>query len=230
VALLRRERLHGAAVKHLPLDGAALEHAPFSRLELVDPGRQQRLQRGRNEDVALRLDEPRHVEADAMRQALVASRAERWSGVRFGGQEPFDALFLWLAYAVDDFCLLTRSRTDQARELVDPASAMGTPTSLGDDSFAYLAYRRVDGADDTYEFGAHGHGPSGAELAQGLCEQVRTWHEDHRYTEARLDVFPAATPESVRSGGCPSSAGRSSRGSPMWEFSQSMMAVALPLS
>ena len=38
------ERLHGAAVEDLALDRAALEHPPLGRVELVEAGREQRLQ------------------------------------------------------------------------------------------------------------------------------------------------------------------------------------------
>src|SRR5438552_12662751 len=43
--LLGRERLHGAAVEELALDGAALEHAPLPLVELVEARAEQRFQR-----------------------------------------------------------------------------------------------------------------------------------------------------------------------------------------
>ena len=49
--LLRCQRLDGAAVEDLALDRAALEHPPLGRVELVEPRRQQRLQRGRHLDL-----------------------------------------------------------------------------------------------------------------------------------------------------------------------------------
>ena len=51
--LLGSERLHAAAVEDLALDGAALEHPALGLVELVEAGRQQRLQRGRHVDVAI---------------------------------------------------------------------------------------------------------------------------------------------------------------------------------
>ena len=50
--LLRRERLHGAAVEELALDRAALEHPALGLVELVEPRRQQRLERRRHLDLA----------------------------------------------------------------------------------------------------------------------------------------------------------------------------------
>ena len=58
LGLLGCERLHGAAVEDLALDRAALEHASLGRLELVEPGSEQRLQRRRDDDLALRLVRP----------------------------------------------------------------------------------------------------------------------------------------------------------------------------
>ena len=49
--LLRSESLHSAAVEELALDRASLEHAPLGLVELVEPRREQRLQRRRHLDV-----------------------------------------------------------------------------------------------------------------------------------------------------------------------------------
>ena len=147
------------------------------------------------EDVALRLDDDLTVDEDGLRTALGQPRVSAWSGVRFGGQEPFDELFLWLATVFDDFALLTHNRSAAARELVDPASPIGTPTVVDGPSLAYLTYRKVQTEDDTYEFGAHAHGPVGAELAEAMCEQVRIWHREHRNgPPARITVLPSDTP------------------------------------
>ena len=42
-------------MEDLALDRTALEHAPLGRLELVEARREQRVQRGRDDDVAGRL-------------------------------------------------------------------------------------------------------------------------------------------------------------------------------
>jgi protein-L-isoaspartate(D-aspartate) O-methyltransferase len=147
------------------------------------------------EEVGLRFDDDQSVDADALRAALRQRRVQAWSGVRFGGMEPFDGLFLWLATCLSDFCLLSRARTDAARELVDPASPIATPTLLGKSSFAYLTFREVDPETSTYEFGAYAHGPEAEQLAQQLTEQVRTWDRDYRHgPAARICVYPADAP------------------------------------
>ena len=53
--LLRGQRLYGAAVEDLAFDRAALEHPSLGRVELVEPRRQQRLQRRRHLDLASHL-------------------------------------------------------------------------------------------------------------------------------------------------------------------------------
>jgi protein-L-isoaspartate(D-aspartate) O-methyltransferase len=147
------------------------------------------------DQVGLRIDDSQPVEAEGLREVLLQPRVEAWSGVRFGGMEPFDGLFLWLASCLSDFCLLTRARTDVARNLVEPASSMGTPTLLGGNSFAYLAFREIDPDTSTYEFGVYAHGPDAEKLAAAMSEQVCVWDRDHRRgPAARIAVYPAGTP------------------------------------
>jgi len=145
------------------------------------------------DDVGLRFDDDQKIDIEALRAALRQPRTEVWSGVTFGAMEPFDGLFLWLATSVDRFCLLSRARTDAARALVDPASPIATPTLLGDDGFAYVAFREVDPQAGMFEFGVYAHGPAAAGLADTLVEQIRVWDRDHRHGRpARISVFPAS--------------------------------------
>jgi protein-L-isoaspartate(D-aspartate) O-methyltransferase len=145
------------------------------------------------ENVTLRLDDDLAVDADGLRMALRQPRMSAWSGVRFGGQEPFDELMLWLATVFDEVALLIHNRSAAARALVDPATPFGTLTVVDGASLAYLAYRRLE--DDVYEFGAHGHGPAGSGLAEAMCEQVRVWDREHRGgPPALITILPAGTP------------------------------------
>lgn len=147
------------------------------------------------EDVGLRFDDDQRVDVEALRTALRQPRVEKWSGVLFGGMEPFDGLFLWLATSLDRFCLLSRARTDAARELVDPASPIATPTLLSDSGFAYVAFREADPQEQTYEFGVYGHGPDAVSLADALVEQIRVWDREHRHgPAARISIYPASVP------------------------------------
>ena len=67
--LLGGECLDGAAVEDLALDRAALEHPPLGRVELVEPRRQQRLQRRRHLDLVPGLLRHRDHLADEERVA-----------------------------------------------------------------------------------------------------------------------------------------------------------------
>jgi protein-L-isoaspartate(D-aspartate) O-methyltransferase len=147
------------------------------------------------EDVGLRIDEEGHaVDAEGLSTSLLKPRVEAWTGVRFAGAEPFDGLFLWLATVFDDFCLISRQRTDAARALIDPASPNATPTILRGHSFAYLTFREV--AADSFEFGAYAHGPDAADLAEKMAEQIRVWDGEHRHGPgAQIAVYPAGTPD-----------------------------------
>jgi protein-L-isoaspartate(D-aspartate) O-methyltransferase len=148
------------------------------------------------EDVGLRIDESPPIDDGGLREALASQRAEAWSGVQFGGMEPFDDLFLWLVTRSSAVCLLTRKGTDAARALVDPASPIGTPTIVARRSFAYLTFREVDPRTSTHEFGAIAHGPGAQSLAEEMSEHVRLWDRDHRHGPAALiTVHPAGTPD-----------------------------------
>jgi protein-L-isoaspartate(D-aspartate) O-methyltransferase len=146
------------------------------------------------DDVGLRFDEAQPVDADRLRAALRQPRVEAWTGVFFDATEPFDVLFLWLATCLPRFCLLSRQATDTARALVDPASPLGTPTLLSDDSFAYLAFRNA--GEDSYEFGVYAHGPDATQLAGQMNNQIQTWDRDHSHgAPAQIFVYPAGTPD-----------------------------------
>lgn len=147
-------------------------------------------------DVGLRFDEEdQPTDVEALRTALRQPRVEAWSGIRFGATEPFDGLFLWLATILDRFGLLSRSRSDAARRLVDPASPIATPTLLDNDGFAYLTFGQVDPDTKTYEFGAFAHGPDADNLAAALVEQIRVWDQRHRHgPDARITVYPGPIP------------------------------------
>jgi protein-L-isoaspartate(D-aspartate) O-methyltransferase len=158
--------------------------------------RRERLVRLHGDDVGLRVDDSQPVDADGLREALLQPWAEAWSGVRFGGAEPFDGLYLWLATTLPGFGLLTRQRTEAARALADPSSPLGTPTLVEGRSFAYHTFRQVDSAADTYEFGAYAHGPDAARLAGHMTERIRVWDREHRRGPgAQITACPADTPD-----------------------------------
>jgi protein-L-isoaspartate(D-aspartate) O-methyltransferase len=158
--------------------------------------RQERLVPLHGEDVGLRIDDDRTVDAAGLSEALAQPRAEAWSGVLFGDMEPFDGLYLRLATHLPSFCLLTRARTESARGLADPSSPAGTPALVDGGSFAYHTFRETGPGAGIFEFGAYAHGPDGAALAEQICAQTRDWDDNHRHgPAAQIAVYPAGTPD-----------------------------------
>src|SRR5436190_7439986 len=63
LALVGSEHLDGPAMEDAPFDRAALQHRPLRRVELIEPRRQERLNRRWHRDVAVRgvAKEPDHL-------------------------------------------------------------------------------------------------------------------------------------------------------------------------
>jgi protein-L-isoaspartate(D-aspartate) O-methyltransferase len=176
---------------------ASLGHEMCGFVPMQGAGaRRERLVPLHGDDVGLQVDDSQPADAGALAAALLQPRAEAWSGVRFGGSEPFDGLYLWLASCLPGFGLLARQRTDAARALADPSSPNETPTLVDGASFAYHTFRAVDPATDSYEFGAYAHGPDATMLAEQMAEQIRVWDREHRHgPAAQIAVYPAGTPD-----------------------------------
>jgi protein-L-isoaspartate(D-aspartate) O-methyltransferase len=152
----------------------------------------------RGEEIGLRFDEELSADPEALNGALDTPRVEEWTGVTIGRSVPFDTLQMWLATALDGFCLLSLDpKLDTG--LVAPQNRMACPAVVEGGSFAYLALRKInDDPEDpdrtTFEFGTHAFGPDAAALAEAMAEQIRVWDRDHRAGPGpRITVHPAAT-------------------------------------
>ncbi len=147
--------------------------------------------------VSLRIDGEQPVDADRLRDALLSPRVERWSGVEGGPTEPFDDLDLWVATVVDDFGLLTATTEAIDSGLVSKSTRVGAKTMVAGGSFAYRASARPVDADRTrFEFGAYGHGPDAARLAEEYVDLIQAWDRDHcGGPGARIEAYPATTPD-----------------------------------
>ncbi|WNI16862.1 methyltransferase, FxLD system [Actinacidiphila sp. ITFR-21] len=154
----------------------------------------------RGEEIGLRFDEELSADPDALNGALDTPRTEVWTGVTVGRAQPFDTLQMWLATALDGFCLLSVDpKLDTG--LVAPQNRMACPAVVEGGSFAYLALRKLDQDQDqdhpdrtVFEFGAHGFGPEAAALAEALAAQIRVWDHDHRTGPGpRITAHPAGT-------------------------------------
>jgi protein-L-isoaspartate(D-aspartate) O-methyltransferase len=163
---------------------------------------QERLILLHGDEVGLRVDDSRPVEAGLLREALSQPRVQAWSEVTVGNREPFDDQDLWLSTALPEFCLLTARQEAIERGLVCPSWRLGTPAVVDNSSFAYRTLRPVDPEKTRYEFGVYAHGPDAGKLADQFAAQIRTWHRDHRPGPGpRFEVYPASTPDARLPGG-----------------------------
>ncbi|PIM71225.1 methyltransferase, FxLD system [Streptomyces sp. JV178] len=157
---------------------------------------QERLLLLRGKEIGLRFDDEWPAEPDALNGALDTERVEVWSGVKLQRQEQFDTLQMWLATALDGFCLLAVDpKLDTG--LLSPQNKMACPAVVEGGSFAYLALRKLGAEPDpVFEFGAHAFGPDAAALADTLAEQIRVWSRDHRGGRGpSIAAYPAGTPD-----------------------------------
>jgi len=152
--------------------------------------------------VRLWSDEPADVDRAALTGVLATERSEAWSGVTVPRGELIIGPDLWLA-TDPDLCQLKASREAVDRGTVAASWQMNTPALASGGSLAYRARPRpVDDEGTAFEFGAYGHGPRGAELAERLAGHIRTWDRDHRHGPGPvLAVYPAGMPANDLPGG-----------------------------
>ncbi|MEV4557188.1 methyltransferase, FxLD system [Kitasatospora sp. NPDC049285] len=151
------------------------------------------LPRGTKE-IGLRFDELERPDTSRLGGVLETPRAEWWSGVTIGNQEPFDSLYLWLASSLPGFGLMSVD-PELDTKTVAPANRMACPVIVDGGSLAYLALRKISEDPVMFEFGAHGFGPEGGPLAALINTEVRTWHCDHRTSDGPVfTAQPIGTP------------------------------------
>lgn len=133
---------------------------------------------------------------DQLAPALNREPTVTRTNITVGGQEPFDALMLYLAGALPGFCRLE----------VDPDVNSGVPNPpprhwpgaaiIRGASLARLTHERIGDGDDgkgRYEFVIHGYGDQGHLAAQEMADQVEYWQRNHRGARCpRITVHPAA--------------------------------------
>ncbi|MFD4133598.1 methyltransferase, FxLD system [Streptomyces goshikiensis] len=145
----------------------------------------------RGKEIGLRFDDGWPAAPDALNGVFDTDRVEQWTGVTVAPMEPIKGMQMWLASALDGFCLMSVD-AELDTGLVAPQNKRANITLLDGDSLAYLAIRRTaDGA----EFGVHGYGPNADRVATALVEELQRWDRDHRQDEPVIYVYPASTPE-----------------------------------
>nr|WP_307850304.1 methyltransferase, FxLD system [Saccharopolyspora sp. HNM0986] len=152
--------------------------------------------------IALRFDDGT-APADSARLdgALGTDRVDVWSGITVEAMEPFDSLGLWLASVLPGSCRIAVDPdydpdTDSGPAMVVPEGRWFPDAYVNshEDSFAYLATRRLD--DGLFEFGAHAFGPHAGEAAEAMVEQIRAWDRDYRHgPDPSVAVWPYDAPD-----------------------------------
>lgn len=113
-----------------------------------------------------------------------------------GRQEPYDTLQIYLASALDGFCVMAVD-ADQDTGLVAPANMWFSLATVEGDSFAYVTHRRTADSANV-EFVVHALGQHRQELAASVAEQVRIWDREHRGGPGpQFSVHPAGTADGL---------------------------------
>lgn len=146
--------------------------------------------------ITLHWDRDQNVNPDALHAVLDQPRTTTWSGVTIAGDEPHDGVWLRLTVTDPRVCRIN-APANTPTEVCDPVAAYRSPTLVDGGSLAYLTSRRRDDGDTVrWELGAHGHGPAAAELAEHLCNEVRTWSVERDHRKPILTAHRAGTPDS----------------------------------
>ncbi|MFD5494435.1 methyltransferase, FxLD system [Streptomyces sp. NPDC127091] len=133
---------------------------------------------------------------DQLEPALTREPVVAHTHVTVGGQEPFDALTLYLAGALPGFCRLSVDPDGNNGILNPPPRHWPGAAIVRGPSLPRLATERVSDGDDgngVYELVVHGYGPHGHLAAQEMTEQVQHWQRNHRAALCpRITVHPLA--------------------------------------
>lgn len=141
------------------------------------------------EDVTIRLDDGREVDADALKRAAAGSGAVEWSGVQIDA--PLDLLDFFMA-DLDGFCRVLASSSIADRGLADPLNGWGSMGVATTNALGYLTKRTSPVNPYLWELGACAYGPSAEETVYELSERVRRWDlARSSSTGVRIEVHPA---------------------------------------
>jgi protein-L-isoaspartate(D-aspartate) O-methyltransferase len=148
------------------------------------------------EDVALYFDRDQPIDLDALQGVLNQPQITAWSGASVVPNESTDLIWPRLTGIEPGTCRLAAEPAAVQAGLCNPAFTYRSPAIVDGDSLAYLTLRGPD-PDTTerrWELGAIGHGPTAAQLAQRLCQQIRAWGRD-RTAQPTITAYPAGTPD-----------------------------------
>jgi protein-L-isoaspartate(D-aspartate) O-methyltransferase len=147
--------------------------------------------------VRLQLNQEHSIDPVGLVGVFDRPRFEVWTGVTYEPMQSLEWLYLWLACVLDtSLCSMSVEQTVVDTGLVKPMFRWGTMAVPGHGALAYLTWRlagRTEDGGKIMEVGVIGHGIAGAELADCVAEEVRTWSEQHRNRTVQFEIPPTGT-------------------------------------
>ncbi len=143
--------------------------------------------------VTLHWDEDQPIDPTKLRGVLDQPKTTAWSTVSVGSQDPFDGVWLRLTSTEPGTCRIAATPTAIKTGLCTPAIPVRSPALVEGSSLAYLTLRRLESegdAESRWALGAAGHGPTGPQLADRLCDQIRAW-DQARTAPSIVTAYPA---------------------------------------
>lgn len=145
--------------------------------------------------VTLHWDADQAIDPAALTGVLDQPKTEVWSGATVGPNDSFDGVWLRMTATEPGTCRIVADPTAVQTGLCTPAIPTRSPALVEGDSLAYFTVRRLEAPEGTErrsELGAIGHGPTGQQLADRLCEQIRAWEHD-RTAQPAITAHPTGT-------------------------------------
>lgn len=148
------------------------------------------------DDVTLYWDRDQPIDPAALHGILARPGTTVWSGASVVANESTDSIWPRLTGTEPGTCRFAAEPAAVESGLCTPAFAYRSPAIVENDSLAYLTLCGPDpeATERRWELGAIGHGPTGAQLAERLCEQIRAWDRD-RTAQPIITAYPASTPD-----------------------------------
>jgi len=126
--------------------------------------------------VTLYWDADQTIDPAALTHVLDQPESQQWSGITVGPEESFDGIWLRLTATEPGTCRITATTPAVESGLCTPAITGRSPALADNDSLAYLTLRRTD--QSTWELGATGHGTTGRQLAERICQTAEAWNNN----------------------------------------------------
>jgi protein-L-isoaspartate(D-aspartate) O-methyltransferase len=152
-------------------------------------------------EIVLRFDEDPPSDLDLLEGALGTERVEVWTGDHIGRREPLQTIEMWLATALDGFCVLGLDRERDSGLISLPGKKAFAMAAVDAGSFAYLTTRASEDEGEV-EFGVHAYGPDRERLAEQVAEHVHTWSRHLRGGAGpHFALYPAGAGDDLLPGG-----------------------------